>query len=127
MKHSLRSNRLGITTTLIGTLAFLALATGISLATPAKKKMSDRDLFKEYCRPCHLAHSKNGEYTPMSYIQDQWARFFREKYVPSHKDVVDPNHGGKKVVDVISKEDLKRIQHFLVDHAADSEQPMTCG
>jgi len=28
---------------------------------------------------------------------------------------------------VISEENLKMIKTFAVDHAADSEQPMTCG
>ncbi|MEJ2190153.1 MAG: hypothetical protein P8Y93_12225 [Acidobacteriota bacterium] len=58
---------------------------------------------------------------------DQWERFFDDKYVDTHKDVMDPNHDNKPVTEVISDDDLAKIKEFLIDHAADSEQPMTCG
>jgi cytochrome c5 len=86
-----------------------------------------RLLFKDYCKPCHMAKSANGEVTPMTLIQDQWERFFKEKLVPSHQNVVDPAHGGKKVLEVITPEMLQKIKKFAIDHAADSEHPMTCG
>lgn len=103
------------------------LAIGLAGVATAAKKPSGKDLYREYCKPCHLADSPNGEYTPMTLIQDQWNRFFDEKYVPAHKDVVDPNHDGAKVLDEITPEMLKQIRDFAVDHAADSEHPMTCG
>ncbi|MGE5237025.1 MAG: hypothetical protein ACM3O7_11815 [Acidobacteriota bacterium] len=86
-----------------------------------------RVLFKEYCKPCHAANSPHGEVTPMTLIQDQWVRFFKEQLVPSHQELVDANHGGKKVLDVITPEMLEKIKKFAIDHAADSEHPMTCG
>ncbi|HQT94965.1 MAG TPA: hypothetical protein PK435_10055, partial [Thermoanaerobaculaceae bacterium] len=86
-----------------------------------------RVLFKEYCKPCHVANSPHGEVTPMTLIQEQWERFFKEKLVPSHKDLVDSTHGGKKVLEVITPEMLQKIKKFAIDHAADSEHPMTCG
>ena len=99
-----------------------------NVATAAKKKgPKGVDLYKEYCKPCHLADSDNGEYTPMSMIQDQWERFFDKEYVDSHSAVMDPNHDNKPVTEVISEEDLEKIKTFTIDHAADSEQPMTCG
>ncbi|MEW6338680.1 MAG: hypothetical protein AB1625_14950 [Acidobacteriota bacterium] len=84
-------------------------------------------LFREYCKPCHAPNSANGEVTPMTLIQEQWERFFKEKLVPSHKDLVDTQHGGKKVLDVITPEMLEKIKKFSIEHAADSEHPMTCG
>ena len=98
-----------------------------SLALAADKTPDGRTLFRENCKPCHQADSANGEYTPMTLIQDQWERFFDEKYVPAHKDVADPGHDGKSVTEVITPEMLKKIRKFAVDHAADSEHPMTCG
>ena len=99
-----------------------------NVATAAKKKgPKGVDLYKEYCKPCHEADSDNGEYTPMTLIQDQWDRFFDEKYVDTHSGVMDPNHDNKPVTEVISEDDLELIKKFAVDHAADSEQPMTCG
>jgi len=41
--------------------------------------------------------------------------------------VMDPNHENKPVTEAISEADLELIKKFAVDHAADSEQPMTCG
>ena len=105
------------------------LALGLTnVATAAKsKKLKGADLYKEYCKPCHLPESLNGEYTPMTLIQDQWETFFEEKYEPAHKTVVDEKHDGKTVTDAISEETLKVLKKWVVDHAADSEHPMTCG
>jgi len=115
-------SQLIVATVLIGVLA-LSLA---NMATAAKKPKGV-DLYKEYCKPCHEADSDNGEYTPMTLIQDQWDRFFDEKYVNTHSGVLDPNHDNKPVTEVISEDDLELIKKFAVDHAADSERPMTCG
>lgn len=105
-------------------VASLGLA-GFALA--AEKTVPGQDLYKNHCRPCHQAKSPNGEYTPMTLIQDQWKRFFKDKYEPKHRDVVDPQHEGRKVVDVITPDMLEKITKFAIDHAADSEHPMTCG
>ena len=115
-------SQLIVTVVLIGVLA-LSLA---NVATAAKKPKGV-DLYKEYCKPCHGPDSENGEYTPMTLIQDQWDRFFDEKFVDSHSAVMDPNHENKPVTEAISEADLELIKKFAVDHAADSEQPMTCG
>jgi hypothetical protein len=116
-------------TTRIATLVTVAMAalalTGI--ATAKDKAPTGRELYKEYCKPCHTADSPNGEYTPMTLIQDQWTEFFTKNYQRTHKDVVDPKHDNAKVLELITPDMLKKIQEFAVDHAADSEHPMTCG
>jgi cytochrome c5 len=73
-----------------------------NVATAAKKKLKGQDLYKEYCKPCHEADSENGEYTPMTLIQDQWDRFFEEDYEASHSDVAFAAFDGKNVTDVIT-------------------------
>jgi hypothetical protein len=93
----------------------------------AVEKMSGKDLFKNYCKTCHGPESPHGEYTPMHLIQEQWERFFDEKYEETHGAVVDSLHGGQPVLKVINKKMLKKIRKFSVDGAADSEHPMTCG
>jgi Spy/CpxP family protein refolding chaperone len=115
-------SRLMIATVLIGVLAI-----GLANVATAAKKPKGSELFKEFCKPCHEAGSANGEYTPMTLIQDQWERFFDDKYEGSHSAVLDPAHDNKPVTEVISKDDLKEIKSFAIDHAADSEHPMTCG
>ncbi len=113
-----------IATVIVAGLAVIAMS---GLAGAKDKKMDGKALFKEHCKICHDADSANGEYTPMTLIQDQWDDFFDNNYVSTHKDVVDAKHGDKKVTEVITPEMLKQIRKFAVDHAADSEHPMTCG
>ena len=118
-------NRARLTTVLV--LIGVLLLGVANVATAAKKKLNGKDLFKEYCKPCHEADSENGEYTPMSLIQDQWTRFFEEDYEATHKKIAFPAHDNKSVTEVITPEMLEAITEFAVDHAADSENPMTCG
>lgn len=108
------------------TLAGALGATGLTVAA-AEKSVPGRDLYRNNCKPCHEAKSPHGEYTPMTLIQDQWKRFFKDKYEATHRDVIDEKHEGKKVLDVITLEMLEKIKKFAIDHAADSEHPMTCG
>ncbi len=90
-------------------------------------KMSGKELYKTRCKVCHLADSDNGEYTPMSLIQEQWEDFFDGEFVKTHKTVACPQDTTRMVPDMFNKDMLKKIKKFCVDHAADSEQPMTCG
>ena len=103
-------------------LALLSVAAGADT-----KPVPGKDLYRDYCKSCHVAGSPNGEYTPMTLIQDQWVRFFDKKYQRTHEGVTDPAHGNKPVTEVISPEMLQQIRDFATQHAADSESPMTCG
>jgi hypothetical protein len=103
------------------------LALGLTNVAVAAKKAKGQDLYKEFCKPCHAENSPHGEYTPMTLIQDQWTRFFDEKYAEYHAGVNDPQHGDVPVTEAISAEDLEKIKKWTIDHAADSEHPMTCG
>lgn len=105
--------------------ATLLLAPAGALA--ADKAVPGQDLFRDHCKSCHAAGSPHGEYTPLTLIQDQWNRFFDRKYERTHKGVADPAHGGKPVTEVITPQMLEQIRNFAVEHAADSESPMTCG
>lgn len=106
----------------------LSLAAGFaSIADAGKKKLDGQELYKEFCKPCHTADSEAGEVTPMTLIQDQWNRFFDEKFEETHGTVLDPGHDNKPVTEAIGEDELEAIRDFAVDHAADSEHPMTCG
>ena len=113
---------------IIVVLIFSVLAIGLADVAVAKKKKADgKKLFREYCKPCHVEDSENGEYTPMTLIQDQWDRFFDEKYEATHSEITYPEHDNKPVTEVISEDDLEAIRKFSIKGAADSEHPMTCG
>jgi hypothetical protein len=107
-------------------IGFLVLGFS-SLATTPATSADGKELYREYCKGCHEEGSPNGEYTPMTLIQDQWTRFFDRKYERTHKSVIDETHGGKPVTETISPEDLELIREFAIEGAADSEHPMTCG
>ncbi len=110
-------------------LACLASFVILCLAVPAPSSaaLDGQELYKEYCKGCHASGSPNGEYTPLDLIQDQWTRFFDRKYERTHKDVLDASHGNRPVIEVIGPEELQAIRDFAVEHASDSENPMTCG
>ncbi len=91
------------------------------------KKMDGKELFVAHCKVCHMEDSDAGEYTPISLIMDQWDEFYDETFVETHKEVVCPKDEDKKITDMIDKDMIKKLRKFCVDHAADSEQPMTCG
>ena len=91
------------------------------------KKLSGKELYRNYCKICHESESPNGEYTPMSLIQEQWERFFTEKYIETHKELTDSTRENQKVIEIITPEMLEKITEFCIEGAADSEHPMTCG
>ena len=101
--------------------------TVLMLSGPAgvAQSKSGKDLYKQNCRVCHEKSSPNGEYSPMSLTQDQWKNVFKNKLVPAHKQVSLPGRN-QKLLELLTPEQLKAIEKFAVDHAADSEQPQTC-
>ena len=112
-----------------GALAAFSLLTSALFATPALAESQVEEaqrLYREHCRHCHDSGSPDGYYTPMSLIQSQWARFFKRKYERTHRKVIDQAFGGVPVTDAISPETLDKIRVFAIDHAADTDQPMTC-
>ena len=110
-------------------LAIVAFAAVLVVGlTYAKGKAPEgKLLYRTHCKVCHGPNSPNGEYSPLSLIQSQWERFFDKKYERKHPDMKAPGEEGKTLKDVITPEMLKKIRTFAVDHAADSESPMTCG
>ena len=97
-----------------------------TFASAADKPQDGKTLYKEHCKVCHDKGSPNKQYTPMTLTQEQWRKFFATKLVPAHKAAVDPK-SGKKLLETLTPEQIKSIQRFAIDHAADSEQPATCG
>ncbi len=107
-----------------------ALLVSLAVAAPTRAETAAEEgqrLFREHCRHCHDKGSPNGKYTPMTLIQAQWERFFDRKYERKHRKVNDDKYGGVPVTEAISPEVLEKIRNFSIDHAADTDQPMTWG
>lgn len=104
-----------------------ALAGDESAPAPTLAEMEGIDIYRSVCKSCHGPDADAGEYTPMSLIMEQWDEFFQDTFVETHKDLACPKGDDHKLTDVIKGDIMKKVQKFCVDHAADSEQPMTCG
>ena len=103
-------------------LGLLVAASALAAAQTANGK----ELYRNNCKVCHDKGSPQGQYSPMTLTQDQWRAFFKLKLLSSHKNVVHPKTGGK-LLEQLTPDQIKAIQRFAIDHAADSEQPATCG
>ena len=94
---------------------------------PAPAKMSGLELYKNYCKVCHGEDADAGEYTPMSLIMEQWDEFYDGVFAETHAKLELEAAGDDPLTKFSTKDMIKKLRKFCVDHAADSEQPMTCG
>jgi len=108
MKKTLMSIAILVALSCFATAAFAAEG-----GNPKKGKY----LYKKSCKSCHVAEAEGGALTPLSKTMSQWDRFFSR----------DKHNAKPAVWGDFSEQDLKDIQQFLYDHAADSDQPQTCG
>jgi cytochrome c5 len=98
---------------------FVALAIFIAAGAMAGGNQTKGKFnFKKTCKPCHMKGAKNGEVTPLTKTQEQWQRYFKDG---TH------NKGTEKLTTLLTPEQLIDVETFLVNHAADSPQPETCG
>lgn len=112
---------------LIRRAAPLLFAGAFALCALAADRPADgKSLYRNNCKVCHDKGSKNGTFTPMTLTQDQWRKFFNTKLIPAHKAAIHPKEN-KKILELLTPDQMKSIQRFCIDHAADSEQPATCG
>ncbi|WP_144211832.1 c-type cytochrome [Shewanella donghaensis] len=100
----------------VGVMVMCLLA-GNCFAADGGNPKKGKHLYKKQCKSCHSVSSEGPELTPMAKTMSQWDRFFKR----------DQHKGKPEVFKALSEKDLKDIQQFLYDHAADSDQPQTCG
>lgn len=77
-----------------------------------------KQLILEKCKPCHVQGAGGGTITPLSKTQRQWDRFYKKQ---RHENIAPGTW--KEIAD----NELLDMMQFMYDHAADSEQPSTCG
>jgi len=101
-------------------LAFLfciALVTAVSAAAKGNETKG-KFYFKQNCKTCHTKGAAGGEITPLNKKMTQWTNYFQ---AGKH------NHSREPLNQYVSDEQLRDVQTFLTNHAADSLQPETCG
>ncbi len=97
-------------------VGIIAISVGLAFAGASENK--GKFNFKKTCKPCHTKGAAGGEVTPLTKTQEQWQRYFK-----SGKH----NKGAEELSKFMTPEQLVDVQTFLVNHAADSPQPETCG
>ena len=103
--------------TLIVLLLATVLAASLAFAAEGGNPKKGKFLFKKNCKECHSTGGAGGEISPLSKTQAQWDRFFEKDKHSKNPDAVKN----------VSPVEMKDIQQYLYDHAADSDQPQTCG
>ena len=101
-------------------LAVSALLAALTLSAAQVKgnEGKGRFYFKQTCKECHTKGAKGGEVTPLTRTQAQWQSYF-----------VKGKHSGsaEMLTKYLTADQLRDVQTFLFNHAADSLQPETCG
>lgn len=99
-------------------LVVLLAIISFAFAGDAPKGNPDRGrkYFRDNCKNCHTKGATGGEITPLSKTLAQWRAYFEKG-----------THARGSLKQLASEQQLLDVKAFLVSHAADSEQPETCG
>jgi len=97
------------------------VAAGVGLEAKGPNPYHGKTVYKATCKQCHRKDGAAANQTPMSKTIAQWESFFKTKAQGCLKRVEEKT--GKP----LSAEDVADMKFFLVSHAADSDQPETCG
>lgn len=101
-------------------MALIMLGGFVSAALAAQKGSENkgRYYFRQICKECHTKGAAGGEITPLNKTMAQWRAYFAKG---TH------NHGKEALAKYLPADQLLDASTFLVNHAADSPQPETCG
>ena len=100
------------------------LAASVVSALPDSNPRRGKAYFKKNCRVCHDGNTADAPaLEPAALITEQWERAFTRE-----EDAAEciPRVKDKTGVE-LTEQDLADIEAYLIQGAADSEQPMTCG
>lgn len=98
--------------------AALAVSLGAFAGTPRGSDTKGRAYYRQLCKDCHTKGAKGGEISPLTKTQAQWRTYFQKG---RHGGAADP------LTKFMDEGKLLDVQTFLINHAADSPQPETCG
>lgn len=97
------------------------LSTGAAVAGGPNPNRG-KSLFKSNCKTCHAKGGGAKDFSPMTKTQAQWKRAFDTKAVDRCVKAIVAKGGAP-----LTAKDLDDMKFYLVSHAADSDQPETCG
>lgn len=75
-----------------------------------------KELFVTKCGKCHT-RGDAPDFAPVKYASSQWKRFFSR----------DKHKRKKDISEEVSPEEIKIIEKYLTNHAADSDLPIAAG
>ena len=107
--------------TVLVALAALSLAS-VAIAAGKANPNRGKALYKASCKACHVKGGEAKDLTPLSKTQLQWQRAFKSVVLTACAKKAEAKTGKPLTAD-----DLADMELFLVSHAADSDQPETCG
>lgn len=104
----------------LATLTFAAATLCFAAGGPTRKgsETKGRNYYKANCKTCHTKGAKGGEVSPLTKTQAQW-RVYMDK--GTHAG------GAEALTKLMDADKLIDVRTFLINHAADSPQPETCG
>lgn len=105
---------------LLGLLCVVLLMSSLVFAGAANTKKG-KVFFKNQCRVCHDGTTKAPTLTPMTKTIAQWKKSLA-KTGPACVARVKEKTGA-----ALTDQDVADISAYLIMHAADSDQPATCG
>ncbi len=76
-----------------------------------------RDVFINKCGSCHKSGGEARIFAPTKYASSGWERFFKRNRHKKRKDISA----------VVTETDIAAVKIFLIDHAADSDEPEAIG
>lgn len=97
-------------------VALSGVAAGAGAARGSETK--GRTYFRKTCKDCHVKGAKGGEISPLTKTQAQWRTYLQKG---KHAN------GTEALSKFLDEQQMLDVQTFLINHAADSPQPETCG
>jgi mono/diheme cytochrome c family protein len=105
---------------LIVATAFVTGSATIAAGRPNPNR--GKSLFRAGCKTCHMPKGEAKDLSPLTKTQAQWTRAFKATVPTTMVPRV-----AQKTGRALTADELADVQFFLVSHAADSDQPETCG
>ena len=90
---------------------------GMLLGAPALYGADGGEVFMDKCGSCHGSGGEAPAFAPTKYASVQWQRFFERDKHARKKDISDK----------LSASEIAAVSAYLMQHAADSEQPEAAG